>query len=67
MEASVSQRHGTWKSDFRWICVGDSKGQYRGVVDCFAKTFRHEGIRSFYNGQAFCLSATFFTPVLITG
>lgn len=30
--------------------AGDSTGQYRGVVDCFAKTFQKEGLRAFYNG-----------------
>ena len=32
-------------------CVtGDSKGQYRGVLDCFAKTLKHDGLGAFYNG-----------------
>lgn len=30
--------------------MGDAQGQYAGVVDCFAKTFRNEGPLAFYNG-----------------
>ena len=30
--------------------AGDSAGKYNSVVDCFAKTFRNEGLRAFYNG-----------------
>lgn len=30
--------------------MGDSKGQYRGVLDCFAKTLKHDGLGAFYNG-----------------
>ena len=30
--------------------AGDSVGQFSGVLDCFTKTFRNEGLLAFYNG-----------------
>lgn len=30
--------------------AGDSTGQFAGVVDCFSKTFKREGLSAFYNG-----------------
>lgn len=30
--------------------AGDSTGQFSGVLDCFSKTFRREGLSAFYNG-----------------
>lgn len=30
--------------------AGDKDGLYRGVLDCFGKTFRNEGMLAFYNG-----------------
>ena len=31
-------------------CAGDKTGQYKGVLDCFAKSYRSGGLMSFYNG-----------------
>ena len=31
-------------------CAGDAKGQYQGVIDCFVKTLRHDGLKAFYSG-----------------
>ncbi|CAD7703682.1 unnamed protein product [Ostreobium quekettii] len=30
--------------------MGDTKGAYKGVIDCFVKTFRNDGILAFYKG-----------------
>ena len=30
--------------------AGDAKGQYKGVIDCFAKTLQHDGLKAFYSG-----------------
>lgn len=30
--------------------AGDSTNQFSGVLDCFSKTFRREGLLAFYNG-----------------
>jgi len=30
--------------------MGDTKGLYTGVVDCFIKTFRNDGLTAFYKG-----------------
>ena len=30
--------------------MGDSAGVYNGVVDCFVKTFRNDGVMAFYKG-----------------
>lgn len=34
----------------QWLAAGDSTGQFSGVLDCFQKTFRREGLLAFYNG-----------------
>ena len=31
-------------------CAGDKTGQYKGVLDCFAKSYRQGGLMTFYNG-----------------
>ena len=28
----------------------DAKGEYKGIVDCFVKTLRHEGAMGLYKG-----------------
>ena len=33
-----------------WLCAGDKDNLYKGVLDCFGKTFRNEGMLAFYNG-----------------
>jgi hypothetical protein len=35
---------------FSHIFAGDSVGRFNGVLDCFAKTAREEGISAFYRG-----------------
>lgn len=30
--------------------AGDKTGQYKGMLDCFVKSFRSGGIMTFYNG-----------------
>eukprot|EP00210_Caulerpa_lentillifera_P008247 g7872.t2 len=30
--------------------MGDQKGLYKGVLDCFVKTFRNDGVLAFYKG-----------------
>ncbi len=30
--------------------AGDKTGQYKGVLDCFAKSYRQGGFLTFYNG-----------------
>lgn len=37
-------------SSFAWLCAGDKDNLYKGVLDCFGKTFRNEGMLAFYNG-----------------
>ena len=32
------------------LCAGDKTGQYKGVLDCFAKSYRQGGLLTFYNG-----------------
>lgn len=32
------------------LCAGDKTGQYKGMLDCFVKSFRSGGIMTFYNG-----------------
>ena len=34
----------------RTPCAGDKTGQYKGVLDCFAKSYRAGGLLTFYNG-----------------
>jgi len=36
--------------DKNYVCAGDTKGLYAGVLDCFVKTFRNDGITAFYKG-----------------
>ena len=33
-----------------WVHAGDKTGQYKGVLDCFAKSYRQGGLLTFYNG-----------------
>jgi hypothetical protein len=32
------------------VCTGDKTGRFAGVLDCFVKTAREEGITAFYKG-----------------
>ena len=34
----------------RTPCAGDKTGQYKGVLDCFAKSYKQGGLLTFYNG-----------------
>ena len=33
-----------------YFFAGDATKQYRGVLDCFAKTARNDGLGAFYSG-----------------
>ena len=35
------------------LAAGDNVGRFNGVVDCFVKTAREEGITAFYRGESF--------------
>ena len=39
--------HCAWVAGGR---AGDAQGQYKGVLDCFAKTLRNDGLAAFYSG-----------------
>lgn len=30
--------------------TGDAEGRYKGVLDCFGKTLKNDGMGAFYNG-----------------
>ena len=32
------------------LCTGDQEGKYKGVIDCFIKTARTDGLLAFYKG-----------------
>ena len=49
IQASTSKYNSTDLVTFL-LFAGDSTGQFSGVLDCFSKTFRREGLLAFYNG-----------------
>ena len=48
---ACAQQYSTTHKGAGCCCgAGDSQGQYKGVLDCFAKTLRNDGLGAFYNG-----------------